>query len=50
MWFINNKIYTPPDAEKALGLTVFSSVPLVENEQTNDEKKASDKKAEGGKK
>ncbi len=50
MWFINNKIYTPTDAEKALGLTVFSSVPLVENEQTNDEKKASDKKAEGGKK
>lgn len=50
MWFINNKIYTPADAEKALGLTIFSSIPFVENEQTNDEKKEGDKKAEGGKK
>lgn len=48
LWFVNNKIYTPADAEKALGLTVFSSIPLVEDEEA--EKKASDKKAEGGEK
>ncbi len=47
MWFINNRIHTPADAEKALGLTVFSSVPFVENEAaaTNEKDNA---KAKGG--
>lgn len=31
--FINNKIYTPEDAERILGLTVFASIPEV-NENT----------------
>ncbi len=44
LWFVNNRIYTPVDAEKALGLTVFSSIPLVESEEAV-QKKESDKKA-----
>lgn len=48
MWFINNKIYTPADAEKALGLTVFSSIPLVEEStlaaESKDTKSAKEEK------
>ncbi len=40
--FINNKIYTPEDAEKALGLTVFASIPLV-SENTTDSQPAAEK-------
>ncbi len=38
--FINSRIYTSEDAEKTLGLTVFSSIPFVEAQQTEDEEKA----------
>ena len=50
MWFINNKINTPDDAEKSLGLTVFSSIPLAENESNQENKNKDNVKAKGGKK
>lgn len=46
--FINNKIYTPDDAEKALGLTVFSAIPLVESPEESDGGK-NEKKPKGDK-
>lgn len=57
MWFINNRIYTPEDAQKALGLTVFASVPFIESqdnttenqEQKKDKKSKTEKKSKGGK-
>ena len=49
MWFINNKIHTPADAEKALGLTVFSSVPFVESDENTSNNK-DNANAKGGKK
>ena len=33
--FINNRIYTPEDAEKALGLTVFAAIPEVSDNTTS---------------
>lgn len=43
--FINNKIYTPEDVDRVLGLTVFASIPeVVEN--TTVSKNADDKSAE----
>ncbi len=41
--FVNNKIYTAEDAERALGLTVFSSIPLVVSEEDASKKSASKK-------
>jgi len=32
--FINNKIYTPDDVQRVLGLTVFASIPEVESNTT----------------
>jgi capsular polysaccharide biosynthesis protein len=43
MWFVNNRIITPSDAERALGLTLFSSIPLAEREPVEDGKAKSDK-------
>lgn len=43
--FINNKIYTPEDVDRVLGLTVFASIPeVVEN--TTVSKNADDKSSE----
>lgn len=42
--FINNRIYTAEDAEKSLGLTVFSSIPLVEMQQPEDEENTKEDK------
>ncbi|MBQ8588751.1 MAG: hypothetical protein IJ454_05090 [Clostridia bacterium] len=44
--FVNNKIYTPEDAERALGLTVFSSIPLVVSEDIEIKKAAAKKSKE----
>ena len=43
--FINNKIYTPEDVDRVLGLTVFASIPEVE-ENTTVSKADGDKSAE----
>ena len=43
--FINNKIYTPDDVERVLGLTVFASIPRVdENTSVSKSKSESDEK------
>lgn len=49
IWFINNKIHTTADLERALGLTVFSAIPFVEP-QTEEGADADTSKKENGKK
>ncbi len=45
MWFVRNKIHTPSDVERSLGLIVFSSIPLVESEENEgNDKNTKDKK------
>ncbi len=48
-WFINNKIHTPADVEKVLGLTVFASVPLAESEKDETGDAGKNTKAKEGK-
>lgn len=57
IWFVNNRIHTTADLERALGFTVFSAIPFVEAQSSEtaavsdsknaDSKKASSKKKEG---
>lgn len=48
MKLVNNKIYTQEDVEQMLGLSVFSSIPYIEEEAAKRNKKTADSN-EGGK-
>ncbi len=50
IWFVNNKIHTVADLERSLGLTVFSAVPFVEPQSSEDETEGADSKKDNGKK
>ena len=50
IWFVNNKIHTTADLERALGLTVFSAIPFVDSQDSENALGDDNSKKDVGKK